>query len=890
MCKTHLPSSSSSGRFGGYIVVFLIAMPVKRGLVAPQNIFIQTIIKKFDGSPDRNFVLGNAQVADLPIIYCNDGFCELTGYSRAELVQKHCSCDFLCGENTNEFSAREVKEALRGQEEKHVEILYYRKDGTSFLCSVLIAPVRNEEGTAVMYIINHEDVTWSPDRDEVTLPKSCFQFPLQVNRIPAAIRRKKKEYNGAATDEDDNQSAKSSRDPETFFTYTSSGTSEVESPSFIPVMSVHPPTPTGSVPSPREHPSPASSPEQQPSRKSPLLKSSSLDDMSKISKNARGESESLIKPVASPASNPGNMLYIPELKGRLSAAVSESSLWNSRNKPWLDGTNMDFRGSTLIASQGLQQLVHPRKTEKVAQVMSLGADVLPEYKLQAPKIHPWTILHYSPFKAFWDWLVLFLVIYTAIVTPYVASFILTRDKQQEERNKDPETRRNTGPVNIYSDPLVIVDYIVDVMFIVDIFINFRTTFVDANDEVVSHPCRIAVHYCKTWFVIDLVAAIPFELLIMIGNTDQTTTLIGLLKTARLLRLVRVARKLDHYSEYGISVLLLLMCSFALLAHWLACIWYFIGNIEHELEDPSTTIGWLDSLATQINQPYNKSDYTSGPDLQSKYITALYFTLSSLTSVGFGNVSPNTNTEKIFSICVMLIGSLFYAAIFGNVAAIIARLYSTTSRYHAQMQKVREFIRFYQIPSPLRQRVEDYAHHVWSYTNGIDMEQVLKHFPECLQADICLHLNASLLQSYPAFTSAPLGCLRAFALRIKTTHLPPGDYIIYQGDEVNHLYFVIRGTVEVLSSDVIMAILGKGDSFGENFAIDPDRPVVNSNASIRALTYCELRLVTREDVLHILKQYPLFKENFIKDLEITYNLRGDEAEKVRETIYTISIYF
>ena len=87
-------------------------------------------------------------------------------------------------------------------------------------------------------------------------------------------------------------------------------------------------------------------------------------------------------------------------------------------------------------------------------------------------------------------------------------------------------------------------------------------------------------------------------------------------------------------------------------------------------------------------------------------------------------------------------------------------------------------------------------------------QVLKHFPECLQADICLHLNASLLQSYPAFTSAPLGCLRALALRIKTTHLPPGDYIIYQGDEVNHLYFVIRGTVEVLSSDVIMAILGQ----------------------------------------------------------------------------------
>lgn len=199
---------------------------------------------------------------------------------------------------------------------------------------------------------------------------SCFQFPLQVNRIPAAIRRKRKEYNGCATDDDDNQSAKSSRDPETHF--TSSGASEIDSPSFVPVMSVQPPTPTGSVPSPGLYPSPPSSPEQQISRKSPSLKSSSMVDVSKISKYSSGESESLIKPVASvtPASKPGNMLYIPEIKSRLSAAVSESSLWSPRNKPWLDGTNVDFRGSALITSQGLnmQQLVHPRKTEKVAQV------------------------------------------------------------------------------------------------------------------------------------------------------------------------------------------------------------------------------------------------------------------------------------------------------------------------------------------------------------------------------------------------------------------------------------------------------------------------------------------------------------------------------------------
>lgn len=137
---------------------------------------------------------------------------------------------------------------------------------------------------------------------------------------------------------------------------------------------------------------------------------------------------------------------------------------------------------------------------------------------------------------------------------------------------------------------------------------------------------------------------------------QTTTLIGLLKTARLLRLVRVARKLDRYSEYGAAVLLLLMATFALIAHWLACIWYAIGNMERNLGmDGTPKIGWLDELARQTQQFYNISDINSGPTIKSKYVTALYFTFSSLTSVGFGNVSPNTNSEKIFSILIMLIG-------------------------------------------------------------------------------------------------------------------------------------------------------------------------------------------------------------------------------------------
>lgn len=133
--------------------------------------------------------------------------------------------------------------------------------------------------------------------------------------------------------------------------------------------------------------------------------------------------------------------------------------------------------------------------------------MLPEYKLQAPHIHHGTILPCSTFKAVWDWLILLLVIYTAVFTPYSAAFLLS-DQDESQR----------GACGYTCSPLTMVD----LMFVVDIVINFHTTYVNSSDEVVSHPRRIAVHYFKGWFLIDMVAAIPFDLLIFRTGSDEVS--------------------------------------------------------------------------------------------------------------------------------------------------------------------------------------------------------------------------------------------------------------------------------------------------------------------------------------------------------------------------------
>lgn len=93
-----------------------------------------------------------------------------------------------------------------------------------------------------------------------------------------------------------------------------------------------------------------------------------------------------------------------------------------------------------------------------------------------------------------------------------------------------------------------------------------------------------------------------------------------------------------------------------------------------------------------------------------------------------------NSIPRVSLCFL---ALMYASIFGNVSAIIQRLYSGTSRYHVHMLRIKEFIRFHQIPNPLRQRLEEYFQHSWSYTNGIDMNMASYYIDYLLKPETSL---------------------------------------------------------------------------------------------------------------------------------------------------------
>ncbi|XP_055389293.1 potassium voltage-gated channel protein eag isoform X1 [Condylostylus longicornis] len=506
-------------------------------------------------------------------------------------------------------------------------------------------------------------------------------------------------------------------------------------------------------------------------------------------------------------------------------------------------------------SAHLPTLKDPTKQSNLGHMMSLSADIMPQYRQEAPKTPPHILLHYCAFKAIWDWVILCLTFYTAIMVPYNVAF---KNKTSEDVS------------------LLVVDSIVDVIFFIDIVLNFHTTFVGPGGEVVSDPKVIRMNYLKSWFIIDLLSCLPYDVFNAFDHDeDGIGSLFSALKVVRLLRLGRVVRKLDRYLEYGAAMLILLLCFYMLVAHWLACIWYSIGRSD---ADNGVQYSWLWKLANVTQNPYSYiwsnetgiPELVNGPSRKTMYVTALYFTMTCMTSVGFGNVAAETDNEKVFTICMMIIAALLYATIFGHVTTIIQQMTSATAKYHDMLNNVREFMKLHEVPKALSERVMDYVVSTWAMTKGLDTEKVLNYCPKDMKADICVHLNRKVFNEHPAFRLASDGCLRALAMHFMMSHSAPGDLLYHTGESIDSLCFIVTGSLEVIQDDEVVAILGKGDVFGDQFW--KDSAVGQSAANVRALTYCDLHAIKRDKLLEVLDFYSAFANSFARNLVLTYNLR------------------
>ncbi|MBW8909419.1 MAG: PAS domain-containing protein [Mesorhizobium sp.] len=104
-----------------------------------------------------SMIITDPRQADNPIVFANDAFLRLTGYEREEVMGKNCR--FLQGSGTDKAAIAEVRAAIAESRDISVDLLNYRKDGSSFWNALYISPVSNDKGELLFFFASQLDVS-----------------------------------------------------------------------------------------------------------------------------------------------------------------------------------------------------------------------------------------------------------------------------------------------------------------------------------------------------------------------------------------------------------------------------------------------------------------------------------------------------------------------------------------------------------------------------------------------------------------------------------------------------------------------------------------------------------------------------------------------------------
>jgi PAS domain S-box-containing protein/diguanylate cyclase (GGDEF)-like protein len=117
-------------------------------------------------------VLTDAKKRDLPIIYVNETFVQMTGYAKEEIIGKNCR--FLQGEHTHASNRRKIKEAIEKEESIQIEIVNYRKNGERFWNELKISPIKDSNGEVTYFVGIQNDIT--EKKNQSILLENQFQI------------------------------------------------------------------------------------------------------------------------------------------------------------------------------------------------------------------------------------------------------------------------------------------------------------------------------------------------------------------------------------------------------------------------------------------------------------------------------------------------------------------------------------------------------------------------------------------------------------------------------------------------------------------------------------------------------------------------------------------
>lgn len=367
-------------------------------------------------------------------------------------------------------------------------------------------------------------------------------------------------------------------------------------------------------------------------------------------------------------------------------------------------------------------------------------------------------------------------------------------------------------------------WLITIIFSADVILHFYHPIIESAEQMNTYDSR--KKYLKSWFFIDLLAAIPFTIIFI----NPLFGLFRLLKITRLIQFMYLVRKKSvRFSDY--SLMTFFFFWMIIVSHWLTCGWIELRTFPAEFDNTT------------------------------KYVTSLYWVVETISTVGYGETNPTNNLQYMYAMVIMLFGVGVYGFIIANIANILSKRNPARAQFFNNLEQLKIFVNYRNIPLSLQKKIRDYYDYIWKKKLGFDESIFLSGLPQGLRNEVSLLLRKEILQKIPLFDGVGDEFLNEVSLYMRPIVCVPNEYVFKEGDTGNEMYFVIKGRLNVITSGEIISALDDGDFFGEIALFSENK---RRTASVKSESYSDLYRLDKELFDEVLKHYPKIAEH-IKEI-------------------------
>ena len=315
----------------------------------------------------------------------------------------------------------------------------------------------------------------------------------------------------------------------------------------------------------------------------------------------------------------------------------------------------------------------------------------------------------------------------------------------------------------------------DVFLWIDIVLTFFSAYTDSEENVIKSHKKICINYLTSWFILDLTSVLPINQLTSGSFTYNKITRISrlpklyrLVKLTKLLRITKASkRNVNNVTKFfmeklkingNIKRLIVLILAFLLLNHLCACFWYFVAKLQDLSPDSWVVrLGYVDSSNFEL------------------YINSFYWTLTTITTVGYGDIHAGTNIERVYALFIMIIGGLLYSYSIGLLSSIVSTLDQKTAEMNQKLQILSSIKKEFN----LDQNIYDQVRKVIKFDlsrNQKDKMMFLQELPNKLRIELSQIMHDKVIQNLYFFRDQPSDFFAYVAPLLKPIKFSQNDYL------------------------------------------------------------------------------------------------------------------